>query len=85
MATLITQNDLLDALRTANAAPAEARTVNELAELTQWSAKRIREAIGHLAMQDRVATHRVPHRGIDGRNTHVPAYTILPAKPVKRK
>lgn len=83
MATLITQNDLLDALAEANAAPAEARTVKELEVLTGWHKRRIHDAIGRLAMQNRIALHTVRRTGIDGRNAKVTAYTILP--PPKRK
>ena len=83
MATVITQSDLLEALRTANAAPAEARTVAELVALTGWDKGRVREAIGKLAMQNRIIVHQVTRRSIDGRNMSSPAYTILP--PPKRK
>jgi hypothetical protein len=83
MATVITQNELLDALAQANAAPAEARTVVELAKLTGWTKDRIKDAIGKLAMQDRIDVHRVKRTAIDGKATSVPAYTIKPAP--KRK
>ncbi len=85
MATVITQNELLDALAKANAAPAEARTVRELAEFTGWPEKRIRDAIGKLAMQDRIAVHQVKRTRINGQSNTVAAYTILPPPSAKAK
>jgi hypothetical protein len=83
VAVVITQNELLDALTQANAAPTEARTVAELHELTKWPKDRIREAIGKLAMQDRISVHQVRRPQIDGTLRAVPAYAITPAP--KRK
>ena len=83
MATVITQNELLEALAKANAAPAEARTVGELVTLTGFTAKRIKDAIGRLAMANRIDVHQVPRKRIDGIMTRVPAYVIKPAP--KRK
>lgn len=83
MATVITQNELLEALAQANAAPAEARTVNELIALTGWEVKKVRAAIGKLAMQDRIEVHRVKRTTISGLPISVPAYAIKPAP--KRK
>jgi hypothetical protein len=79
VATVITQNELLDALAKANAAPSEARTVAELEQLTGWDRKRLRDAIGRLALQNRIDVHNVPRTAISGRSTRVPAYTIKPA------
>ena len=76
----ITQQELLDALATANVAPSEARTVAELVTLIGWPALRIREAIGKLAMQDRISVHQVKRMRISGLSCSVPAYAILPAK-----
>jgi hypothetical protein len=67
VATLITQNELLEALARANAAPAEARTVKELVALTGINEWTVRDAIGKLAMQDRIIVHQVPRPRIDGR------------------
>lgn len=80
---VITENELVQALTTANAAPEEARTVGELATLTGWGRAKVAEAIGRLAMQDRIGVHRKKAPGIDGRNISRPAYTILPP-PQKR-
>lgn len=85
MAAVITQSDLLDALAKANAAPAEARTATELSAVTGWHIKRVREAIGRLAMQDRIAVHQVQRHRIDGRSTMTPAYTILPPPKASRR
>lgn len=85
MATVITQAELLEALAQANAAPAEARTVNELEVLTGWNKHRIRDAIGKLAMQDRIVVHQVKRRQIDGNMRTVPAYAIVAAPKPKRK
>lgn len=76
----ITQQELLDALATANVAPSEARTVAELVALTGWNKKRIWDAIGKLAMQDRIMSYQVSRPAIDGSNRMSPAYAILPAK-----
>lgn len=84
MAIGITQHELLEALATAHAAPSEARTIAELETLTGWDRKRLRDAIGRLAMQDRIAVHQVQRARIDGKMTLVPAYTIKPA-PSKAK
>lgn len=84
MATVITQNELLEALAQANAAPAEARTVTELATISNMTKDRVKDAIGKLAMQDRIEVHMVPKRSIDGRNVRVPAYAIKPAPKAKR-
>jgi hypothetical protein len=84
MAVVITQNELLDALTRASAAPTEARTVAELHELVGWPKDRIREAIGKLAMQDRISVHQVKRAQIDGTMRSVPAYAIKPAV-TKRK
>lgn len=84
MATIeITKNELLDALFDATQqtpAPKEARTVKQLCEITGWGAAKVQDAIGRLAMQDRITLHRVKMPGIDGRNISRPAYTILPPK-----
>lgn len=81
----ITKNELLEALFTATqSAPKEARTVKQLCELTGWGAARVQDAIGRLAMQNRVAVHRIRMPGIDGRNISRPAYTILPPPKKKR-
>jgi hypothetical protein len=82
MATIeITKNELLEALFTATQdAPKEARTVKQLAEITGWGVARVQDAIGRLAMQDRIEVHRLKMPGIDGRNISRPAYTILPPK-----
>lgn len=78
MATVITQNELLEALAEANAAPAEARTVTEIVKLTGWNKIKVRDAIGRLALQNRISVHKVVRIGIDGRNARVTAYAILP-------
>lgn len=78
MAIVITENELVQAISVANAAPNEARTVTELAELTGWRREKVQAAIGRLAMQNRIAVHRKHIPGIDGRNISRPAYTILP-------
>lgn len=82
MATIeITKHELLDALFGATKnAPKEARTVKQLCELTGWGEAKVRDAIGRLAMQDRIELHHVKMAGIDGRNGTRPAYTILPPK-----
>lgn len=80
MATVITENELLEALVAANTAPTEARTVTELATLWDWRVPRVRDAIGRLAMQDRIVVHQVQRARVNGVMARVPAYTILPKK-----
>jgi hypothetical protein len=76
----ITQNELVEALAKASVAPTEARTVTELVKLTGWPVVRVRNAIGKLAMQDRIELHQVIRTGISGISKRVPAYTITPPK-----
>lgn len=79
MATVITQEELIEALRVAQSSPKEARTVKELAALWSLDVVKVRDAIGKLAMQDRIETHQVKRKDIAGRDASVPAYTIKPA------
>lgn len=80
MATLeITQNELVEALAKANAAPSEARTVNELVVATGWTPTRVRMALGKLSAAGRVEIHQVLRLAINGMHKRVPAYTIKPA------
>ncbi len=76
----ITYDELVSALAKAYAAPTEAQTVNELVASTGWPIKKVRDAIGRLAVSDRIEVHQVQRRQIDGSLRRVPAYTILPAK-----
>ncbi len=80
MATVITQAELVDALSKAYTAPAEAQTVNELVVSTGWPIKKVRDAIGALAMAGRIEVHQVQRRQISGSMKRVPAYTILAKK-----
>lgn len=80
----ITQGELLDALSKAYAAPAEAQTVNELVASTGWPVKKVRDAIGALAMAGRIEVHHVVRTSIHGHGKRVPAYTITPP-PAKGK
>jgi DNA-binding IclR family transcriptional regulator len=76
----ITTADLLDALAEASkgSAPEDARTVQQMADEHGIPNSTVARALRTLAAQGRVMSHRVPHVGIDGRHTTVPAYTILP-------
>lgn len=79
----ITQDELIEALASAGAAPTEARTVAELEASTGWPARKIRDAIGRLAMQDRIAVHQVKRPQINGTMRLVSAYAILPKRKTK--
>jgi hypothetical protein len=59
-------NDLMEALATANTAPKDARTAQQMADA--------------LGTKGRVQCHRVPTVGVDGRNVMVPAYVVLPPR-----
>lgn len=79
MATVVTENELVEALTAARTAPSAARTVREMAKLTGWSHDKISQEIGHLAMQNRIEVHYVVRPDVTGRPSRRPAYTILPA------
>lgn len=77
----ITEAELMDALASSirSEAPEDARTVHQLAKVAGVPESRIAKTLRALASEGRVVPHRVPHVGVDGRRTTVPAYTILPA------
>lgn len=82
----ITKSELLDALFNATKdAPKEAKTVQQLCELTGWGKNKVRDAIGRLAMQDRIEVYSVQESRIDGHASWKPAYTILPPKKKARR
>lgn len=82
----ITEVELMDALAAAikSEAPEDARTTHQLAKVAGVPESRVAKTLRALASDGRVIPHRVPHVGVDGRRTTVPAYTILPAKKAKR-
>lgn len=75
----VTESELLAALHAAGAAPEEARTVQEMCELSGWGESKVRKTLAPLARAGRVRTHWVERVRLDGHRTKVPAYTILPA------
>jgi hypothetical protein len=83
----ITESELLDALAAAtkSEAPEDAMTVKQLAVAGKVPTSRIVKTLHALHAEGRLIPHRVPYVGIDGRNTTVPAYTILPAKKARRR
>lgn len=85
MASVITQNELLEALAAAvpSGGPADARTVGEMSAETGLQEFKIRQALKILLTQQRLTAHRVHRDSIDGRKMSVPAYTIAPVR--KRK
>lgn len=82
---VITETEILQALENAVAPePKEARTVQDLMKLTGFGMNKIRQALGHIAMQDRLEVVQVKRPGVDKRQISRPAYVILPAKKGKR-
>lgn len=82
----ITESELVAALTaaTASVAPEDARTPAQLAAAAKVPLSRVMKTLRALHAEGRVAAHRIPWVGIDGRSTTVPAYTILPATKAKR-
>lgn len=78
----ITESEILDAISKAAAGstPKHAKTVDEISRATNVSKMKVRDAIGRLAMQNRVEVHMVRRLDISLRPTSRPAYTILPAQ-----
>jgi DNA-binding transcriptional regulator YhcF (GntR family) len=73
-------NDLMEALATANTAPKDARTAQQMADELGVPRCTVAKALRALGQQKRVTCHRVPLVGVDGRNVMVPAYVILPPR-----
>lgn len=86
MATQVTEADLLDALAeaTRGEGPDDARTVAELSDEAGISVKRVRAALVTLKKAGRLHAHVVVREALDGRAAKVPAYTILPAKKLRK-
>lgn len=77
----ITASELTEALvRATRDTPKEARTVKEIMQLTKLSKEKVHQALGSLAMQDRIEVHYVRRKDLSGRMNDRPAYTILPPK-----
>jgi DNA-binding GntR family transcriptional regulator len=81
----VTENELLDALREARpTAPDDALTVKDICNLTGWHREKVQDAIGRLAMQNRIEVHKVSRPDIGGRPVTRSAYRILPKKGGKK-
>lgn len=83
----ITEAELLDALAQANVGdgPEDARTLNELIAEHKISRERMLAALHVCRAQGRLVVHQVYRESLLGRRAPVPAYTVLPRVPRKRK
>jgi hypothetical protein len=84
-ALTITHGEIMEALAAAQRdAPDDAVTVTELVEATGLHRNRVLAALKAIHAKGQLRAHRKWIDGIDGRRTHVPAYTLV-ASPKKRR
>ena len=84
---MITENELLDALREAspsNKPPVGALTMQQLTAATGWNTKRVAQEIRRLQGAGRCTVVRVPLMRIDGRPTQTAAYAFSRPTTVKK-
>jgi DNA-binding transcriptional regulator PaaX len=82
--SVITTDEILDALVTASTAPEDARTMAEIKQETGIGEKRLRRALVSIRDEGRLQVHHVVRRDLSGKPQKVPAYTIAPRKRAKR-
>ena len=78
----ITESELFDALAVAakGTSPAEAKTVQELADEAGIHERAVRKALAAMKKAGRLVIHTVTREALDGRQCRIAGYTITPKR-----